>query len=124
MVFGATTFGLFLQMLPAAGEERDPWLDRMLSWPATVISSTLRGPFGWPDATVAKGDAAEIVRRMKEESDVPIRSHGSLSLNRALMAGAGLPAHPPHLAGQLTRPRPASGLMAPATPTPWASSPR
>jgi dihydrofolate reductase len=31
----------------------------------------------------------EIVRRMKEESDVPIRSHGSLSLNRALMA-AGL----------------------------------
>jgi hypothetical protein len=26
---------------------------------------------------------------MKEESDVPIRSHGSLSLNRALMA-AGL----------------------------------
>ena len=30
-----------------------------------------------------------IVRRMKEESDVPIRSHGSLSLNHALMA-AGL----------------------------------
>jgi hypothetical protein len=36
--------------------------------------------------TVTSGDAAQIVRRMKEESDVPIRSHGSLSLNRALMA--------------------------------------
>ena len=47
------------------------------------------GPFDWPDATVASGDAVEIVRRMKEESDVPIRSHGSLRLNRALMA-AGL----------------------------------
>jgi dihydrofolate reductase len=35
------------------------------------------------------GDGVEVVRRMKEESDVPIRSHGSLSLNRALMA-AGL----------------------------------
>ena len=30
-----------------------------------------------------------IVARLKEESDVPLRSHGSLSLNRALMA-AGL----------------------------------
>ena len=89
MVFGATTFGLFVQMLPAIGEERDPWMDRMLSCPATVVSSTLQGPFDWPDATVANGDAAEIVRRMKEESDVPVRSHGSLSLNRALMA-AGL----------------------------------
>jgi dihydrofolate reductase len=89
MVFGATTFGLFVQMLSSMGEERDPWLDRMLSLPATVVSSTLQGPLNWPDATVAKGDAVEIVRRLKEESDVPIRSHGSLSLNRALMA-AGL----------------------------------
>lgn len=71
MVFGATTFGLFLQMLPAIGEERDPWMDRMLACPATVVSSTLQGPFDWPDATVATGDAVEIVRRMKQESDVP-----------------------------------------------------
>ncbi len=35
------------------------------------------------------GDAAAIVARLKEESDVPLRSHGSLSLNRTLMA-AGL----------------------------------
>jgi len=64
-------------------------MDRMLSCPATVVSSTLQGPFDWPGPTVANGDAVEIVRRMKEESDVPVRSHGSLSLNRALMA-AGL----------------------------------
>ena len=89
MVFGATTFGLFLQMLPTMGDDRDPWIDRMVSLPTTVISSTLRGPLDWPDATVACGDAVEIVRRMKDESDVPIRSHGSLRLNRALMA-AGL----------------------------------
>jgi dihydrofolate reductase len=90
MVVGATTFTMFLQMLPTMGDdERDPWIDRMLSHPTTVISSTLQGPFDWPDATVASGDAVEIVRRMKAESDVPIRSHGSLSLNRALMA-AGL----------------------------------
>jgi dihydrofolate reductase len=90
MLFGAKTFGLFLQMLPALdADERDPWMDRMISCPTTVISSTLQGPFDWPDATVATGDAVDVVRRMKDESDVPIRSHGSLSLNRALMA-AGL----------------------------------
>ena len=34
-------------------------------------------------------DAVDVVARLKEESEVPLRSHGSLSLNRALMA-AGL----------------------------------
>jgi dihydrofolate reductase len=43
----------------------------------------------WPDATVLRGDAADVVGGLKETSDVPLRSHGSLSLNRALMA-AGL----------------------------------
>ena len=32
------------------------------------------------------GAAIDVVARLKEESDVPLRSHGSLSLNRALMA--------------------------------------
>ena len=37
-------------------------------------------------------DTVDVVARLKEESDVPLRSHGSLSLNRALMA-AGLVDH-------------------------------
>jgi dihydrofolate reductase len=57
--------------------------------PATVISSTLHDTLGWPDATIVSGDAGEIVSRLKEESDVPLRSQASLSLNRSLMA-AGL----------------------------------
>ena len=35
------------------------------------------------------GDAVDVVARLKEESEVPLRSHGSLSMNRALLA-AGL----------------------------------
>ena len=92
MVFGATTFRQFVQMLAASTEEsevRDPWVTRMRSMPATVVSSTLEGPLDWPDATVVSGDAVDIVTRLKEESEVPLRSHGSLSLNWALMA-AGL----------------------------------
>ena len=53
--------------------------------PATVISNTLEGPLDRPGATIAAGDAVEIVSRLKAESDVPLRSHGSLSINRALL---------------------------------------
>jgi dihydrofolate reductase len=92
MVLGATTFRQFVQMLASSTEEsevRDPWVTRMRNLPATVVSSTLEGPLDWPDATVVSGDAVDIVTRLKEESEVPLRSHGSLSMNRALMA-AGL----------------------------------
>jgi dihydrofolate reductase len=92
MVFGANTYRQFAQMLASATEDsdvRDPWVTRMRNLPATVISTTLAGPLDWPDATVASGDAVDVVARLKEESEVPLRSHGSLSMNRALMA-AGL----------------------------------
>src|SRR5688572_17208272 len=92
MVFGATTYREFARMLASSTEEsevRDPWVTRMRSLPTTVVSTTLEEPLDWPDATLVSGDAVEVVARLKGESDVPLRSHGSLSLNRALMA-AGL----------------------------------
>jgi dihydrofolate reductase len=92
MVFGANTYRLFAQMLAESREDsdvRDPWVTQMRNLPATVISTTLDVPLDWPDATVANGDAVDVVARLKEESEVPLRSHGSLSMNRALMA-AGL----------------------------------
>jgi dihydrofolate reductase len=92
MVFGAATYRDFVEMLAASTEDsevRDSWVTRMRNLPATVVSSTLEGPLDWPDATLVSGDAVDIVARLKEESTVPLRSHGSLSLNRALMA-AGL----------------------------------
>jgi len=92
MVFGANTYRAFADMLASSTEEsevRDPWVTRMRSLPATVVSTTLQGPLDWPDATVVRGDAVDVVARLKEESEGPLRSHGSLSMNRALMA-AGL----------------------------------
>jgi dihydrofolate reductase len=61
----------------------------MRNLPATVVSTTPDGPLDWPDATLVTRDAVDVVARLKEESAVPLRSHGSLSMNRALMA-AGL----------------------------------
>ena len=92
MVFGSNTYRAFTQMLASSTDEsdvRDPWVTRMVNLPAVVVSNRLQAPLDWPDATVMNGDAVDTVARLKEESDVPLRSHGSLSLNRALMA-AGL----------------------------------
>lgn len=92
MVFGATTMRINIDMLGPNTEGAgvpDPWVARMQQMPATVVSGTLDGPLDWPDVTIERGDAAEVVSRLKEESDVPLRSHGSILLNRALLA-AGL----------------------------------
>src|SRR5919112_5336667 len=92
MVFGANTYRAFARMLAESTEEsevRDPWVTRMRQLPATVVSTTLDEPLDWPDATVARGNAVDVGARLKEESEVPLRSHGSLSMKRALMA-AGL----------------------------------
>ena len=91
MIYGATTFrevaGIF-----AAGVDPntlDEWNVRLLSMPATVVSSTLNDTLSWPHATIASGDAVENIRRLKETSELPLRSQASLSLNWSLLA-AGL----------------------------------
>ena len=92
MVLGANTFREFMEYLgPGSGWDPagDPINARMKSMPTTVVSTTLEGPLDWPDATLVSGDAVDVVARLKEESELPLRSHGSLSMNRALMA-AGL----------------------------------
>ena len=90
MVLGAGTFRQFTEMLGSVPDsELDPINHRVKHLPTTVLSSTLEEPLDWPDATLVRGDAVDVVARLKESSQVPLRSHGSLSVNRALMA-AGL----------------------------------
>lgn len=92
MVFGANTYRLFVQLLGSSIENPelgDPWVSRMISLPLTVVSTTLKEPLEWPNATVVSGDAVDVVARLKDESTMPLRSHGSVAMNRALMT-AGL----------------------------------
>jgi dihydrofolate reductase len=88
LVLGANSYRQFTRMLATStegSEVRDPWVTKLWHLPTTVVSTTLEDPLDWPDATVANGDAVDVVARLKQESDVPLRSHGSLSMNRALM---------------------------------------
>jgi dihydrofolate reductase len=92
LVVGPGTIREFAEMLADLTEDSaadDPVNTRMKYLPTTVISSTFTGPLDWPDATIVSGDAVDVVTRLKDESDAPIVSHGSVSLNWSLMA-AGL----------------------------------
>jgi hypothetical protein len=66
MVFGANTYRLFAQMLAESTDEsdvRDPWVTRMRSLPATIVSTTIEEPLDWPDTTVVSGDGVDVVAR-------------------------------------------------------------
>lgn len=92
LLLGANSFRMFQKYLGAhtrESEAGDPINTRMKYLPTTVFSATLEGPLDWPDASLERGDAVQAVTRLKEESDVPMRSHGSIALNLDLLA-AGL----------------------------------
>ena len=92
LVLGANTMRMFMQSIgPQTGflKDVDP-CQRRDEEPADHrrLDDARRTP------RLARRDAGarrrrHVVARLKEESDVPLRSHGSLSMNRALMA-AGL----------------------------------
>lgn len=90
MVLGANTFRQFLELIGQTDlRNLDPVSSMMKNMPTIVISTSLQEPLNWPHATLLSGDAVDEVRRLKAESSVPLRSHGSMLMNRALMA-AGL----------------------------------
>ena len=86
LVFGATTFREFRSFVT---EYDEPYYDSLNRLPKLVFSNTLEEPLGWENSTLLTEDAVTAVERLKRETDVPMRSHGSISLNRALLA-AGL----------------------------------
>ena len=86
LVFGANTYRLMLRFAPA---EEDPSFAPLNAARKIVISRTLEEPLTWANSTLVAEDALDAVPRLKAESPVPLRSHGSISMNRALLA-AGL----------------------------------
>src|SRR5919202_2612304 len=57
----------------------------MSELPKVVFSRTLREPLAWDNSRLAKADLVEEVRRLKAESDPPLRTIGSLSVVESLL---------------------------------------
>ncbi|WP_240658596.1 dihydrofolate reductase family protein [Microbacterium sp. CPCC 204701] len=86
LVFGATTFREFRGFVEDYDE---PYYDSLNATRKIVFSRSLEEPLGWENSTVHREDAVTAIDRLKRTTDVPMRSHGSVALNRALLA-AGL----------------------------------
>jgi dihydrofolate reductase len=83
LVFGANTYRLMLRFAPAEG---DPSFAPLNAAQKVVLSRTLEEPLTWENSTLIAEDALDAVPRLKAESPVPLRSHGSIAMNRALLA--------------------------------------
>lgn len=84
LLMGANTYRLMHSFAPPA--ETDDELGKLEK---IVFSSTLEEPLEWANSRLVRGDAVEAVREVKETSEHPLSTIGSLSLSRSLLA-AGL----------------------------------
>ena len=82
LVFGANTYRLMQRFAPP---EDDPSHSPLNEARKIAISRTLEGPLSWKNSTLIAEDALDAVPRLKAESPVPLRSHGSIAMNRALL---------------------------------------
>jgi dihydrofolate reductase len=62
----------------------DPATARMTAQPKAVVSNTLQEPLTWPNTRLLRGDAGAAITALKKESEVPLRTIGSLTLVRSL----------------------------------------
>jgi dihydrofolate reductase len=81
ILMGATTYRVMSE-LTAGGEEGTDVLNGIRKY---VFSSTLEEPLTWQNSTLVRTDAVAFVRQLKEESDLPLRTLGSVSLCRSLL---------------------------------------
>jgi dihydrofolate reductase len=82
IVMGANTYRTMSQIV---AEQEDPTFARMAEIPKVVFSTTLEPPLTWANTQVVAEDAVTALRRMKEEGSAPIRTMGSISLNKTLL---------------------------------------
>jgi dihydrofolate reductase len=82
-LMGAKTYRLmsgFAEQMPD-----EPGMGGLTEMRKVVFSSTLQAPLSWANTELVAGDAVEAVRSMKQTSDLPLRTLGSLSLCRSLL---------------------------------------
>ena len=86
MIMGRVTYEIMARSWPSSP---DPLARPMNSLPKLVFSTTLAEPLAWNNAQLAKQEPAAEIRALKGQTGDPLRSIGSITLVRHLMA-AGL----------------------------------
>ncbi len=82
LLLGRVTYEEFVAAWPL--RSGDPFTDRMNSLPKFVASKTLKGPLKW-NATLLKGDVADEVAKLRNESGQNLLIYGSGALVKTLI---------------------------------------
>jgi dihydrofolate reductase len=85
VLMGANTYRL-MSRFAADGE---PGTEELAGMSKLVFSNTLTEPLSWPNSRLIGGDAVAAVRQLKDDGHESMRTLGSLTLCRSLLA-AGL----------------------------------
>lgn len=85
VLMGANTYRL-MSRFAAEGE---PGTEELAGMSKLVFSNTLTKPLSWPNSRLVGGDAVAAVRELKDDGAESMRTLGSLTLCRSLLA-AGL----------------------------------
>jgi dihydrofolate reductase len=85
LLMGAKTY----QLMHGFAASQTEGVDALGAVTKLVFSNTLAEPLDWENSRLIRGDAVEAVRELKETSERPLSTIGSLSLARSLLA-AGL----------------------------------
>ena len=81
-VMGRVTYEAMAAISAKAG---DPVSERLNAQPKAVVSSTLREPLSWANTRLIRGNLGAAIKALKHESEVPLRTIGSLTLVRSLV---------------------------------------
>ena len=84
LLLGRETYEIFAAFWPTAPED-NPIRDTMNALPKYVASTTLSEPLEWENSTLLKGDVAEEVGKLKEQSGGDLLVIGSGGLAQTLM---------------------------------------
>jgi len=88
-LMGATTYRLMSGFAAEMSNLRTPEessFAELTAMPKVAFSSTLQTPLSWANTELVDGDAVEAVRAMKRDGTRPLRTLGSLTLCRSLLA--------------------------------------
>ncbi len=63
----------------------DPMSQQLTALPKLVVTSTLSEPLQWANTRLVSGDAIDVLPAIKNDSQIPLRTMGSVSLVRNLV---------------------------------------
>jgi dihydrofolate reductase len=83
VLMGRVTYEVMAAISSSAADQISGGMNDL---PKAVYSNTLEEPLAWQNTTLLRGDLADAIGTLKQQSDIPLRTIGSLTLVHGLMA--------------------------------------